>query len=53
MAYKRFFNPEHWTLGPTNETPVFMRVCGVAVHFFALKKSKKTTRISKGGRYLS
>ena len=50
---KRNIAPEHWTLGPTNETPVFMRVCGVAVHFFAFKKSKKTTRISKGGRYLS
>ena len=29
-----FFTPEHCSLGPTNETPVFMRVCGVAVQIY-------------------
>ena len=45
--------PEHCSLGPTNETSVFMRVCGVAVRFYLLQKQQITTRISKGGRYLS
>ena len=30
------FIPEHWTLGTKGETLVFMRVCGVAVHFCLL-----------------
>jgi hypothetical protein len=35
--FKRwFFVPEHWTLGTKGETLVFMRVCGVAVHFYLL-----------------
>ena len=31
LKTKMVFNPEHCSLGPTNETSVFMRVCGVVV----------------------
>ena len=35
-TWKKLFDPEHYSLGTNNETSVFMRVCGVAVHFYLL-----------------